>query len=150
MFGRAYFGGAFWGARYWGAGGVSVPPPPAVATPNAIYTVSPRWPGHVRFRATTPTARPLLSVNFKRLLRSGAVLTSVAVTIEVHEKSAVSDPSPSAHIFMLAYLQPDNITASQWFSGGIAGADYILTFHATCSVGEIEPMQVILPVRSHL
>ncbi len=45
-------------------------------------------------------------------------------------------------------VQPDGKTVSQFFSGGVDEVDYIITFIATYSDAEIEPVDAVLERRA--
>jgi hypothetical protein len=100
-----------------------------------------------KFDATTPSGRPLLSVDFSRLLPPGVIIASAAVTAEVHALSPAEDPDAGDRLDGAALLSPDSMTVSQWFHQGTEDVDYVLTFTATFSDGQIEPVEVELRVR---
>ena len=99
------------------------------------------------FDATTPAGRPLLSVDFSRLLPPAVTIASAAVTVEVHALSPADDPDASDRLDGAAILSPDSTTISQWFHQGVENVDYVLTFIANFSDGQIEPVEVELRVR---
>lgn len=47
-------------------------------------------------------------------------------------------------------LSADHKTVSQWFKNGVTDVDYVLTFLATFSDGQIEPVEVEMPVRQYI
>ena len=100
------------------------------------------------FSPTTTAGRPLLTVDFTELLPSGVTLSSVAVTCAVHDGSEVPDATPSARLDGSVVVASPN--ASQWFHNGVENADYVLTFLATFSDGQIEPVQAKLSVEKYL
>lgn len=103
-----------------------------------------------RFDPTTPAGRPLLSVDFSRLLPVGVTVTSANVSIEVHALSANSDPDAANRLDGGASIDADGATVSQWFHNGVEGVDYVLTFVGTFSDGQIEPVEVEIPVRRYI
>ncbi len=103
-----------------------------------------------KFDPTTPDGRPLLSVDFSRLLPASVTVASAAVTIQVHALSAQPDSDPSGRLDGAPMLSSDHTVISQWFRGGIEDVDYVLTFIATFSDGQIEPVEVEMPVRRYL
>ena len=103
-----------------------------------------------KFDPTTSAGRPLLSVDFSRLLPSGVTIASAVVTIEVHALSAATDPNAVDRLDGSPILSGDEKTVSQWFVNGIDDVDYVLTFIATFSDGQIEPVEVEMPVRRYI
>ena len=103
-----------------------------------------------KFDPTTPAGRPLLSVNFSRLLPPSVTVASATVTIDVHPLSAADDADPAQRLDGAPTISPDHTTISQWFHEGMADVDYVLTFVATFSDGQIEPVDVEMPVRDHI
>jgi hypothetical protein len=103
-----------------------------------------------KFDSTTPTGRLLLSVDFSRLLPPNETIASADVTIEVHALSAVPDAAASDRLDGPPILSGDAKTVSQWFNQGVADVDYVLTFIATFSSGQIEPVEVEMPVRHYI
>ena len=103
-----------------------------------------------KFDPTTPAGRPLLSVDFSRLLPPSVTIASASVAIEVHALSAAADANASARLDGSPVLSTDHTTISQWFHNGVADADYVLTFIATFSDGQIEPVEVEMPVRRYI
>ena len=100
-----------------------------------------------KFDSTTPTGRPLLSVDFSRLLPPSVTIASASVAIEVHALSPEDDPGASDRLDGAPTVSPDGSTIAQWFHQGVEDVDYVLTFIATFSDGQIEPVEVALPVR---
>jgi hypothetical protein len=103
-----------------------------------------------KFDSTTSAGRLLLSVDFSRLLPPSVTVASAAVTIEVHALSATGDPNAADHLDGAAIVSPDQTTVSQWFAGGLEDVDYVLTFIANFSDGQIEPVAVEMPVRRYV
>lgn len=103
-----------------------------------------------KFDPTTPAGRPLLSVNFTRLLPPGITIASASVAIEVYGLSAQPDPSAGGRLDGLPSISGDGTTVSQWFKDGVEGVDYVLTFIASFSDGQIEPVEVEMPVRRYI
>jgi hypothetical protein len=102
-----------------------------------------------KFDPTTQAGRPLLSVDFSRLLPVGVTIASADVSIAVHELSQGADDEPSARLDGDSIVSDDRKTVSQWFTGGIPDVDYVLSFVATFSDGQIEPVEVEMPVRRY-
>lgn len=103
----------------------------------------------LRFDPTSPAGRPLLSVDFSRLLPQGVTISSAAVTIEVHALSAALDATPTARLDGPPSVS-GGVTVSQWFQNGVENVDYVLSFIATFSDGQIEPVEVEIPVRRYI
>jgi hypothetical protein len=103
-----------------------------------------------KFDPTTPAGRPLLSVDFSRLLPPSVTIASASVTIQVHALSAADDGNAAARLDGAPILSADHTTISQWFIGGVEEVDYVLTFIATFSDGQIEPVEVEMPVRRYI
>jgi hypothetical protein len=103
-----------------------------------------------KFDATTSAGRLLLSVDFSRLLPPSVTVASADVTIAVHVLSAVGDPDVADRLDGAAIVSVDQTTVSQWFAGGVEDVDYVLTFIASFSDGQIEPVAVEMPVRRYL
>lgn len=103
----------------------------------------------LRFDPTTPDGLPSLSVSFRRMLPTGVTVVSVTSACAVHPLSAVVDSNASSRLRDLPVVQSDGQTVSQFFSGGIAGVDYIISFLATYTDGEQERVDVVLPVRAY-
>lgn len=103
----------------------------------------------LKFDPTTPAGRPLLSVDFSRLLPEGVTIASAAVAIEVHALSAAQDATPASRLDGPPSIS-DGVTISQWFTTGIENVDYVLSFIATFSDGQIEPVEVEMPVRRYI
>ena len=103
-----------------------------------------------KFDPTTPAGRPLLSVNFSRLLPDGVTVASAAVAIEVHALSASADADAEDRLDGAPSVGGDGVTVSQWFHNGVENVDYVLTFIATFSDGQIEPVEVEMPVRRYI
>jgi hypothetical protein len=103
-----------------------------------------------KFDSTTSAGRLLLSVDFSRLLPPNVTVASAAVTIEVHALSAVDDPDVADRLDGAALVSVDETTVSQWFQGGLDDVDYVLTFIANFSDGQIEPVAVEMPVRRYV
>jgi len=103
-----------------------------------------------KFDPTTPAGRPLLSVDFSRLLPESVTISSASVTIEVHALSAADDPDAASRLDGAASLSADQTTISQWFTDGVENVDYVLTFIATLSDGQIEPVEVEMQVRRYI
>jgi hypothetical protein len=101
------------------------------------------------FDPTTPAGRPLLSVDFSRLLPSGITIASATVTIDVRDTSPAGDASASSRLDGAAFVDPTGTIVSQWFRNGVADVDYVLSFLATFTDGQIEPVQVEMPVRRY-
>ena len=102
-----------------------------------------------KFDPTTPAGRPLLSVDFSRLLPTGVTISSASVTIDVHELSVAADLDCSDRLDGAPAISSGRII-SQWFHGGMQNVDYVLTFIATYSNGQIEPVEVEMPVRRYI
>jgi hypothetical protein len=102
-----------------------------------------------KFDPTTQAGRPLLSIDFSRLLPAGVTIASAAVTIAVHELSQGNDADPAARLDGDAIVSDDHMTVSQWFAGGIEDVDYVLSFIATFSDGQIEPVEALMSVRHY-
>ncbi len=102
-----------------------------------------------KFDATTPAGRPLLSVDFSQLLPTGVTITAANVTIAVHELSVATDADAADCLDGAAIITAGQII-SQWFHNGAEDVDYVLTFIATFSDGQIEPVDVEMPVRRHV
>jgi hypothetical protein len=103
-----------------------------------------------KFDPTTPAGRPLLSVNFSRLLPPTVTIASALVTIDVHALSAADDMNAAQRLDGAPAISADHTTISQWFHQGVPEVDYVLTFIATFSDGQIEPVDVEMPVRAHI
>jgi hypothetical protein len=103
-----------------------------------------------KFAATTPAGRPLLSVDFSRLLPPGVIIASASVTAEVHALSPAADLDVASRLDGAAFVSADSTTISQWFHQGTEDVDYVLTFIATFSDGQIEPVEVELRVRRYI
>jgi hypothetical protein len=103
-----------------------------------------------KFDPTTPAGRPLLSVDFSRLLPPSVTISSASVTIQVHALSAADDPDAANRLDGAPILSAGNTTISQWFKQGVEEVDYVLTFIATFSDGQIEPVEVEMPVRRYI
>lgn len=103
----------------------------------------------LRFDPTTPVGKPLLSVDFTRLLPSGVTVSGASVTIEVNPLSDATDATPSARLSGSPSILT-NTTIAQWFETGVENVDYVLTFIATYSDGQIEPVEVEMPVRKYI
>jgi hypothetical protein len=99
------------------------------------------------FDATTPAGRPLLSVDFSRLLPPSVTIASAIVTVEVHALSPVDDPNATDRLDGAAIVSVDSTTISQWFHQGLEDVDYVLTFTANFSDGQVEPVEAELRVR---
>ena len=97
------------------------------------------------FSPTTPAGRPPLSIDVADLLPAGVTLQSAAVSIAVHPKSAEADATPAARLDGAASVAGSVVT--QWFKTGVENVDYVIQFLATFSDGQIEPVDVLLPVR---
>lgn len=102
------------------------------------------------FSPTTPAGRPSLSVSFARMLPQGVTVASVESLCIVHPDCTVPDSSAAERLEDIAVVQSDGKTVSQFFSGGVAGVDYIITFIATYSDAEIEPVDAVLSVREYI
>ncbi|HEY4265160.1 MAG TPA: hypothetical protein VGM72_07575 [Micropepsaceae bacterium] len=100
-----------------------------------------------KFDTTTPEGRLLLSVDFSRLLPPGVTIASAAVTIAVHTLSVADDSDATDRLDGSAIVSDDQTTISQWFQFGLDDVDYVLTFVASFSDGEIVPLAVEMPVR---
>lgn len=100
------------------------------------------------FDPTTPDGEILLSVDFDRLLSGDVTLSGVEVTIGVHDMSAADDEDADDRLSGSPSV--DGSIATQLFTGGVEGVDYVITFKGTLSDGEIEPVQVIMPVRQYV
>jgi len=103
-----------------------------------------------KFDPTTPAGRLLLSVDFSRLLPPAVTIASAVVTIEVHALSAAGDPDATGCLDGPAIVSADETTVSQWFTQGVEDVDYVLSFIATFSNGQIEPVEVEMPVRRYI
>jgi hypothetical protein len=101
-----------------------------------------------KFDPTTPAGRPLLAVDFSRLLPEGVTVASASVAIEVHALSAAGDASAASRLDGAATI--GGAVVSQWFKNGVEDVDYVLTFVATFSDGQIEPVEVEMPVRRYI
>lgn len=97
--------------------------------------------------AVAPGARIPISFNYADILAEmpGVTITGIAVTIEVHPLSRRSDATPNARLSGAAFL--DGSSAVQWFENGLADVNYALTFKATLSQSEVDPVVIIQPVR---
>jgi hypothetical protein len=102
-----------------------------------------------KFDPTTPEGRLLLSVDFSRLLPPSVTIASAAVTVAVHGLSAIDDLSAVDRLDGPAIVSVDRTTVSQWFVSGLDEVDYVLTFIASFSDGQIEPVAVEMPVRRY-
>jgi len=103
-----------------------------------------------KFDPTTPAGRPLLAVDFSRLLPQGVTIALASVAIEVHALSAGSDSGANARLDGSPSIGVDGVTVTQWFKDGVENVDYVLTFIATFSDGQIEPVEVEMPVRRYI
>jgi hypothetical protein len=103
----------------------------------------------LKFDPTTSDGRILLSVDFSRLLPAGVTIASAEVTIAVHALSANGDSDASGRLDGQALVSADQVTVSQWFISGVDDVDYVLTFIAHFSDGQIEPVAVEMPVRRY-
>ena len=104
----------------------------------------------LKFDPTTPAGRPLLAVDFSRLLPQGVTIASASVMIEVHALSAGSDTSATSRLDGAPSIGGGGTTIAQWFHQGVENVDYVLTFIATFSDGQIEPVDVEMPVRRYI
>ena len=77
-------------------------------------------------------------------------IASASVTIEVHALSAAGDASAAGRLDGAPLLSTDHTTISQWFKEGVENVDYVLTFIATFTDGQIEPVEVEMPVRRYI
>jgi len=110
----------------------------------------------LRFSDTTPEGRPLLSISLKRHLDAIEKFTGVRPAIvndgstlvqcRMHPDSEVVDPSPSARLDGARTITGEIV--SQFFSVGVAGADYILTYQVKFSDGSIEAFDAVVSVRT--
>jgi hypothetical protein len=103
----------------------------------------------LKFDPTSPAGRPLLSVDFSRLLPQGVTIASATVAIEVHALSAANDTSPSSRLDGPPSISGGAVI-SQWFKNGLENVDYVLSFIATFSDGQIEPVEVEMAVRRYI
>ncbi|HEY4309483.1 MAG TPA: hypothetical protein VGN12_08530 [Pirellulales bacterium] len=103
----------------------------------------------LRFDPITPDGRPSLSVSFVRMLPEDVTVANVSTECIVHPESLVADASADERLEGSPIVQDDDQTVSQFFSGGIADVDYIITWIATYSDGEIEPVDTLLSVRAY-
>jgi hypothetical protein len=103
-----------------------------------------------KFDPTTPAGRPLLSVNFSELLPTGITVSSASLAIEVHTLSPGDDPDAGMRLDGSPAIGGGGTIISQWFHNGLEGVDYVLTFIATFSDGQIEPVEVEMPVRRYI
>jgi hypothetical protein len=103
-----------------------------------------------KFDPTTSAGRLLLSVDFSRLLPPGVTIASAIVGIEVHALSAVGDAAATNRLDGPPIVSVNQTTVSQWFKEGVEDVDYVLTFLATLSNGQIEPVEVEMPVRHYI
>lgn len=100
------------------------------------------------FSPTTSAGRPPCAIDFTRLLPSGVTVSSCVVTAVVHPTSEATDSSPSSRLDGSPTISSAIVT--QFFLGGVNEVDYVLTFLATFSNGQKEPVQAKLPVRAYL
>jgi hypothetical protein len=116
---------------------------------------------------TAPTVtgsdKPLISVSAQALLAAinaqdvlnggpgDTVVSGATVSCYLDSTSnpAFPDTTPSSHLVGGVILNNDVGAASQYFSGGVEGADYILHFALTFSNGEIATMDVRVVVRKN-
>jgi hypothetical protein len=103
-----------------------------------------------KFDPTTPAGRLLLAVDFTRLLPEGITVASATVAIGVHTLSAASDADAADRLDGAPQIDASGVTVAQWFHEGIEDVDYVLTFIATFSDGQVEPVDVEMPVRRTL
>lgn len=100
------------------------------------------------FDPTTPDGVIACTVDFSTFLPEGITLSSATCTIGVHDLSA--EPDDDAGDRLSGSASVDGNYVVQTFEGGLAGVDYVLTFLATLSDGEVEAVQVIQPVRKYV
>ena len=103
----------------------------------------------LKFDPTTPAGRPLLSVDFSRLLPPGITIASAIVSIEVRDTSPAGDASAPSRLDGAGFVDGTGTIVSQWFHNGVADVDYVLSFVATFTDGQIEPVEVEMPVRRY-
>ena len=103
-----------------------------------------------RFDPTTPAGRPRLTVDFSRLLPEGVTIDSAEVTIEVHALSAGADADPGSRLDGAPEIGSGATTIAQRFRDGIENVDYVLTFIATFTDGQVEPVEAELSVRRYI
>lgn len=81
-------------------------------------------------------------MRFKRMLDtlpSTVTVSSITTLCVVHPNSLVkTDLTPQARLEALPVVQADAITVSQFFSNGVAGTDYIVSWIAVYSDNEVE------------
>ena len=106
----------------------------------------------LRFADTSPAGRPLLSISVARHLDqiekftgSRPTLSDCVMSCRMHPESAVMDPNPSARLDGNRTLSGDVV--SQFFIGGVAETDYILTYLITFSDGSREAFDAVIGVR---
>lgn len=100
------------------------------------------------FDPTTPDGIVSCTVNFSGSLPDGVTLVSASVSCAVHDQSVGADDDADERVSTPATV--DGTFVSVTFSDGVAGADYVLTYLPTLSDGEIDPVQVIMPVRKYI
>ena len=101
----------------------------------------------LQFDETTPAGRPLLSIDFTKLLPTGVTVASAVVTCTVAADSAAADATPSSRLDGSPTITGGAIV-SQFFKTGVVNCDYILTFLATYSDGQKEPVDAEIAVRA--
>jgi hypothetical protein len=99
-----------------------------------------------KFDSTTPAGRPRLSVEFRGCFRRASLSLRRALPSKCM-RSRLRTPDAVDRLDGAPVVSPDHTTVSQWFHQGVEDVDYVLTFIATFSDGQIEPVEVELPVR---
>lgn len=128
------------------SGGADIP----VMDPKYLVTPGIGSRRFQRFNPITPDGKPSLSVSFARMLPAGETIASADIECVVHPLSAVTDTEAAKRLAGANAISEDGKVISQFFSGGADDVDYILTFIATYSNGEIVPVDVVLSVRAYL
>ena len=109
----------------------------------------------LRFSDTTPAARPLLSISvarhldaIERFTGSRPVATDCLLSCRMHPQTSVVDPSPLARLDGPRLITGEIV--SQFFIGGIADADYIVTYLITFSDSSVEAFDAVIGVRDFI
>jgi hypothetical protein len=93
----------------------------------------------------TPAGRIEVTADFTDLLPEDVTLVGVTATCEVFPGSQGTDATPDARRDGPC-VKIDDVFASQHFHQGVADVTYVIRFLGTFSDGQVEPIDVLLPV----
>ena len=117
-----------------------------------MFTVSPNLTEDSVIPITISVANKLAAINALNITLGGLgdiIVASATAFCEVDETSdpQFSDATPSTRLVGLLTVRETSV--SQFFSQGVEGVDYVVTFVITLSSNEVIVSQVRVPVRKY-